>query len=123
MKTTLTVLLSGLLLCGCSQKQATSASPAIDLVETSKAVAWSDGYVIYIGKRHGASLEDIHVSHKYSNGATASIFAEKGTVSAGSVEDPKDVNSVKIILENARIVSGMTMSVTNELTLVLHKAL
>lgn len=89
MKNTLTVLLLGLLLCGCSQKQATSATPAIDLVEARKAVEWSNGYVLYVGKRSGASLEDIHVSYKDPKGRDVTILQKKARFRQVRSKTPK----------------------------------
>ena len=120
MKHTLTVLLSGLLLCGCSQKPATSARPAIDLVEASKNVAWSDGYVVSIGKRDGTALEAVVVSKTGSDGKKRTFTADIATLLSGSEGSPTDENFVRIILHNAQDNLDGTKNV-GEVTVTLHK--
>ena len=61
MKNTLAVLLSGLLLCGCSHKQAAGESRAIDLIVAGKDVAWGRGAVLHIAKRDGSSVEGVRL--------------------------------------------------------------
>ena len=102
MKTTLTVLLSGLLLCGCSQKQASSAGPAIDLVQAGKDIVWQGGTVLHVTKRDGTSVEGIQIVTTSSKGEKTTITADTGTVSPGSIEDAADQNSVKLTLHDAR---------------------
>lgn len=122
LKSPLTILLSCALLCSCSQKQASSSGSAIDLVKDQRAIEWSNGHVLYIGKRRGDSLQDIQISYQYPNGQTVRICATKGSVSAGSVQDGNDKNSVRIVLQDARIVRGAQFWTSNELTLVFQKA-
>ena len=125
MKTTLTILLSGLLLCGCSQKQATSARPAIDLVEAGQDIAWQGGYVLHVAKRDGTSLEGILITKTASDGEKTTITADTGTLSPGSVGNATDDNTVQIALQNAKSQiekqSGTNIMTAKILTLVLHK--
>ena len=108
MKTTLTILLSCLVLCGCSQKQATSSRPAIDLVEAGKDISWRDGYTLHVDKRDGASLEGIQISMETPEGQKVKITAETGTVL------PRNEEAVNMILTNATIQTG-TGSTTDTL--------
>jgi hypothetical protein len=104
MKNTLLILLSAFLFFGCSKKHPASAVPAIDLVEAGKDVAWSDGYMLRVARRDGASLEGIRILHKGQDGQVTTITADKGTVSGlGAVEAHGVLytNFVNIVLENA----------------------
>jgi len=97
MKNTLTVLLSGLLLCGCSKK------PAVDFVVAGKDIAWRDGSVLRVDKRDGTSLEGIHITHSDPNGDRSTLIADTGTISSGSIADVTDKKFVKIILHNVHV--------------------
>jgi hypothetical protein len=121
MKTTLTILLSGLLLCGCSQKQATSARPAIDLVEVGKDITWRGGIVLHVTKRDGASLEGIQIIGTAADGQKMTTTADTGTLTPGSVENAADDSAVRITLHNAKSVSAKSQATMPELMLVLHK--
>ena len=125
MKNTLTVLLSGLLLCGCSQKQASSARPAIDLVEAGKDIAWRDGSVLHITKRDGTSLEGIQIIKTTPDGQRTTLTADTGTLSPGSVENAADDGSVKITLKKATIEkhggAGNELITAKDMTLVFQK--
>jgi uncharacterized lipoprotein YajG len=101
MKNTLLILLSAFLLFGCSKK---NAVPAIDLVKAGKDVAWSDGYVLHVVRRDGASIEGIRIVHKGQDGQVTTTTADSGTVSSlGAVEKGGVLytNFVNIVLENA----------------------
>ncbi|HEX9047129.1 MAG TPA: hypothetical protein VF988_08880 [Verrucomicrobiae bacterium] len=105
MKITLSVLLSGLLLCGCSQnsqKQPSSSGPAIDLIQASNDTVWQDGAVLHVTKRDGSSVEGIRITHNKPDGDKVTITADTGTLSPGSTEGAADVNSVKLTLHNMR---------------------
>jgi uncharacterized protein YcfL len=79
MKDTFTILLSGLLLCGCSQKQASSA---IDRIQAGKDTTFGDSVVLHVAKRDGTSLEGVSISAKLPNGQTQTITADTATLSA-----------------------------------------
>lgn len=132
MKTILTILLSGLLLCGCSQKQTTSTDtpkdatpadtakqaptgPAIDLVQAGKDTTWRDGYVLHVTKRHGTSLEGVTISAKLPTGQTQTFSADTATLSA--VPNATDDSSVMVTLHNAKM-GGATVG---EYPIALHK--
>jgi major membrane immunogen (membrane-anchored lipoprotein) len=123
---TLTVLLSGLLLCGCSQKQATSASSAIDLVEAGKDITSFSNLVIHVTKRDGTSIEGIQIIQTgVTNFLKMTITADTGTLSSGSSKDATDKNFVKISLNNATIetitATGKQTATLPELTLETHR--
>jgi PBP1b-binding outer membrane lipoprotein LpoB len=130
MKNTLVILLSAFLLFGCSNKhaddgdrqpetrqslqqstqgprvqdQAPSAVPAIDLVKAGEDVAWSDGYVLHVARRDGASLGGIRITCKGKDGQVTTTTADKGTVSNSGAAESHGVlytNFVRITLENA----------------------
>ena len=126
MKNTFTVILSGLFLCGCSQKQATPASHTIDLVQAGTNELWklSDNrdIILSVTKRDGNSLEGVRLSHIAPDGHKSISTADTGTVASGSVENPTDENSVRIILHNARVANGkMTYFTSGDVTFLLHK--
>jgi hypothetical protein len=125
MKNTLIVLLSGLLLCGCSQKQASSAGSAIDLVQAGKDTVWQDGATLHIAKRDGASIEGIQIVKTSADGKKTTMTADTGTISSGSIEDTADANSVKLTLHDARgetlAPAGKKVMTMKELILVLKR--
>ena len=114
MKNTFVILLSAFLLFGCSNKEADhgdrqpqtpSAIPAIELVKAGQDVAWSDGYVLHVGSRDGASLGGIRITYKGPDGQVTTTTADKGTVSSSGAIEAHGVlytNFVRIVLENAR---------------------
>ena len=131
MKTTLTILLTGLLLCGCSQKETspagptTPAGPAIDLVQAGKDSVWQGGTLLHVSMRDGASVEGIRLISTSSGGQRTTITADTGTLSPGTIEDAADQDSVKLTLHDAH---GETLSATGrvvtsmkEMILVLKK--
>jgi hypothetical protein len=125
MKNTLIVLLSGLLLCSCSQKQASSAGPAIDLIQAGKDITAFSGSVIHITKRDGTSLEGIQIISTGADGQKTTTTADTGTLAPGSVEDATDANSVMLILHNAHgetiADTGKKLTDIKEMTLVLKR--
>ena len=98
MKNTLFIVLSGLLLCGCSHKQAASESRAIDLVVAGKDVAWGRGAVLHIAKRDGTSVEGVQLLLPRSDGQKGMITADTGTLAPGSDVDAADDSCVQITL-------------------------
>jgi len=96
MKTTCTILLSGLLLCGCSQKQ---SGPAIDLLQSGKDIPCPGGTVLRIAKRVGTSLEGVTFVAKLPNGQTQTIRADTATLSPAP--NATNGNSVIITLHSA----------------------
>ena len=108
MKNTLTALLSGFLLCGCSQKQASTVSAAIDLVQAGKDTTWRDGYILHVTKRDGTSLEGVTVSAKLPTGQTQTFSADTATVS------PVNDSSVIITLNDAKVPANTGGSVISK---------
>ena len=125
MKTTLTVILSGLLLCGCSTKQASSSGTALDLVQTGKDTVWQGGTILHVTKHDGASLEGIQIVSTSADGQKTTLTADTGTVSSGSIEDAADSNSVKLTLHDAHgetlAPTGKKLTDIKEMTLVLKR--
>jgi hypothetical protein len=115
MKYTLIILLSGLLLCGCSHKQAASAGRAIDLVVAGKDVAWGRGAVLHVTKRDGTSVEGVQLLLPRSDGQKGMITADTGTLAPGSDVSATDDSCVQITLHDAQGVDK------KEVTFVLHK--
>ncbi|MDR3413483.1 MAG: hypothetical protein P4L87_21430 [Formivibrio sp.] len=115
MKITLVVLLSGLLLYGCSNKQAASESRAIDLVVAGKDVTWGRGAVLHIAKRDGSSVEGVQLLLPRSDGQNGMITADTATLVPGSDLNASDDSCVQITLHNAQGVDK------KEVTFVLHK--
>ena len=126
MKNTLLILLSGLLLCGCSKMPATSAHPASDLIVAGSDIAWSDGYVLHVTKRDGTSLEGVRVVHTDASGQVTTITADKGTVELGATTTTTgdvvtSTNGVMILLQDAHWQNVATNQVFKELPLNLHQ--
>jgi hypothetical protein len=100
MKNTFIILLSGLLICGCSKKQAPSVSSAIDLIQAGKDIVRPDGTIIHVTKRVGASIEGIQISKSSSPTTKLTITADTGTLEQGF-----DRNTVRLIIYHAKIES------------------
>jgi hypothetical protein len=127
MKNTLTIILSGLYLCGCSQKQATPSSHAIDFVQAGTNEVWKQSdnreSILHVTRRDGNSLEGIQIIGTAPDGHKSISTADTGTVASGSVENPADENSVRIILHNSRVNNdGKTeYKIGGDVTFVFHK--
>jgi hypothetical protein len=105
----LSILLPSLMLWGCSQKPAILRVPANDfvamLIPTNVFIDDGGGLVLRVGNRDGVGLQNITVYQTALDGGKetvrTTILADTGTASPSS-----DRSSVKIILHNARSVSG-----------------
>lgn len=85
MRTTHILILSGLLLCGCSTQKA-EVKPAIHFVKAGEDTTWNQGgFILHVARRHGNSLEGIRLVMKSTNGDKVIWTADTGTVSAGSI--------------------------------------
>jgi hypothetical protein len=118
---TLPILLSIAVVCGCSQKHAISADvQAAALVPTGVFIQCRDGYVLFVEKRNGTALENITVYKSKTNGGKATITT---TIKAanGSVSPSLEDRSMTIGLEDARTVSGTNIATNSRLTLVLFQ--
>jgi hypothetical protein len=123
MKTTSIIILSGLLLCGCSQKQASSAGPAIDRVKVGDT-SWSDGgatvYTLHVTKRDGTSLEGVAISAKLPTGQTQTVSADTAMLSA--VPNAADDKSVMVTLHKAKIqVDSQSSDLGGDYPMSLHE--
>ena len=121
MKATLIVLFSGLLLCGCSQKQATPTRPAIDFVEAGKDSTWDGGRVLQVAKRDGRSLQGIRFVQKRLDGVENTVTADTGKISSGSVQNPADNNCVTIILYKGHVQSVKESATFEEMSITLQR--
>ena len=106
LKTTSIIVLSGLLLCGCSQKQASSAGPAIDRVQAGDT-SWPDGpyvYHLHVTKREGTSLFGVSISVQLPTGQTQVTSGDTATLSA--VPNASDDKSLLIMFHDVKIQVG-----------------
>lgn len=119
MKITVTVLLSSLLLCGCSERHPTSADLAKLLVPTGRFIKFRDGDVLYVEKLNGSALQNIIIYRTTSDGGKATlkttIHSDSGTVSPSLGE-----GSLRLTLQDARSVTGLNTTTNKELVVVLH---
>jgi hypothetical protein len=82
MKNMLTIILvSGLLLCGCSSKHNASAGSDVDSIQPGKDISCWDGSTLRITKRVGTSVEGATITVKPPNGLTQTFSAETATLS------------------------------------------
>ena len=121
MKTTLTILISGLLLCSCAHRQAASAHRAIDSIQAGKDVVWNNGLVLHVAKRDGDSVEGIRIVSKTSDGREWTTTADTGTLLPGSVENPADAHSVRLTLQHVQRHSATTSASLDAAMFVLSK--
>jgi len=116
MKHTLNIILSGLLLCGCSQRQATPTKqaapsyPALNKIEDGKDSIWGS-WVLHVAKRDGASLEGIQISETLPDGQKETITADAGTVQPVVSAWVTNDSAVTIYLRNAKIQIGTKVSI------------
>jgi len=102
LRNTLTIILSGLLLCGCSRKSGSSLGEAANLVQSGTDTRWRDGDVLHVTRRNDASLKGVTLSVKLPTGQTQTITAETATLSL----EPQTPGQVLIFLHNARMQIG-----------------
>lgn len=113
MKLACTILVSGLLLCSCSQG-------VIDLVQAGKDTEWPSGYVVHIEKRQGKSLEGICIRLTSADGETRTFTAHSGTVASGWHGNKADKQCVTITLYNP-VIQSAAATITNRVAyVVLH---
>ena len=130
MKNTLIILLLGLFLCGCSQKQ---TIPAIDLVQTGPDATWNfddnvwnkhGPCVLHIEQRDGSSLKGIRLVLKIPDGwggQETTLTADTGSLLPGSVENHADKNCVRVTLNTPTSQSANSRQHLPTVTYVLHK--
>lgn len=123
MKSICIIVLWGLLLCGCSQKQASSSGRAIDRVQVGDT-SWPGGqgvYTLHVTKRDGTSVFGVSISAKLPTGETQTVSADTATLSAAP--NAKDDRSVMITFHNAKIQTGSKIIVLDQgpYRVVLHE--
>ena len=101
MKTTFTILLSGLLLCGCSQKQATSTLPANDFVQAGRDITLNRGScVLHVAKRDGNSLTGIRYVLGPGTSSEEVMTADTGTLTPLAQSKDGHVFMVQLVLHS-----------------------
>lgn len=115
------IVLSVLVLCGCSKHH---EIPARNLVVPGKDIVWhgseNENTVMRIAKREGDALEGIHIIYRgHPDGPPATITADKGTIlpdlSPVTSHGVTYTNMVKIVLQNARFQTDKEDTVSEEL--------
>jgi hypothetical protein len=121
-KTILTILLPGLLLCGCLMRQTSSNPPAIDRIQAGNDSAWNGGsFVLSVAKRNGRSLEGIQITQTAANGLKTITTADTGTVSPGSSRNATDKTCVRITLHNAKCQNAGGQTTAEEMVIALRE--
>jgi hypothetical protein len=121
MKKMISILISGLLLCGCSHKWAKSDTPAIDLVQPGKDISWGSGVVLHVERRTANSVEGVRLTSTARDGQKTTVTSSGGTLLPGSVENPADGGFVRLTLQNAQIQSATQSLTAGEYMTVLGK--
>lgn len=107
---------------GCSKQPSILSRPAIDLVQSGKETAWNNGITLNVAKRAENSLEGIRL---VDQNAKTLLVSATGSISSGSIDNPKHYNCITITLTNARsmtIDQGQGLGATAGLTtLVLRR--
>ncbi len=106
MKNIFLILLSSLVLCGCSKEPTVSPGPAIDRIQAGKVSLWSSGYSLYVEKRDGTNVEDVWISGTLSNGVKQTVTAETATISPRVIAGVTNDRSVILYLHNMEIQAG-----------------
>ena len=115
------ILLLGAICCGCSEKQATTALPAADLIVAGKDIHWHDGIVLHVTKRDGDSIEGIRLV----TSTETTITADKGMIKRGpdrlmNGHDLLSTNCVTLIFEDVQVHSGVTNIPLPEMKVLLY---
>jgi len=124
MKNIFTILLSGLLLCGCSKR-------ASDLVVAGKDIKWTDNYayasltnVMHIAKRNGPSIEGVRVVITDQTGAITTITSDTGRLDTNFVSavsgGTEYTNVVRVILQDAQLQNATTNQTFNNYSFFFH---
>jgi hypothetical protein len=116
MKTLLAIILSSLLLCGCSPRQAARAHRASDFVEAGKDVTWLGGDVLRVTNREGSSIRGIRLVTKAPDGLETTVTAATGTVSDGPYP-----HTVKVTLFNGTSQGVKSRTSFEEMTVILAR--
>jgi len=93
MKVPTPLLLSGLLICGCSRNNPVT-HPKVELIEPGKDITSFKGYTLHVDKREGNSIEGVQIVKFSPDGNDLFLSASNATIVATS--DPKTVHLVLI---------------------------
>jgi hypothetical protein len=97
MKNTLTIILSGLLICGCSQKQATSPN---DFIQAGRDTKCNSGLcVLHVTKRDGDLVSGIRCVIDPGKKTESVLTADTGTITPLGTNDGH-VILVKLVLHS-----------------------
>jgi len=122
MKIALTLLIAALMWCGCSNPPvASSSGRAIDLIQPGKAITWSNGTTVQVGKREGNTVEDIRVVGQAADGRETTLTARTGTLQSGSIENPEDRHCVRLSIPEAQGLHAGSRFVAHNILLTLTR--
>jgi len=110
MKTFIATFLIGLCLFGCSRGHDSRSQSPLDRVQPGRDVSFGH-YVLHVEKREGSSLEGVRIVSTEPDGLTATITADKGTLSQGA-----DRSSITVVLRDAHTEKSKQKAVIDELT-------
>lgn len=109
-KTQIATVLVVLCLCGCSRGHDTRSQSPLDRVQPGRDVSFGH-YVVHVEKRKGSSLEGIRIVSTEPDGLTATVTANKGTLSQGA-----ERSFITIVLHDAHTERSKQKAVIDELT-------
>lgn len=116
MKSVFSIILSVLLLCGCSQKHTAVVDQSVDIV-AGKDIVVRD-YVVSVSRRDGNSIEGVRIVQREPDGKETTITADTGTLTQGRKENvearPTDAKTKDRLLV-AVIHNSVTMTLSNAL--------
>jgi hypothetical protein len=116
MKTTFIIVLSGLLLCGCSQKQASSTVSATDSIRTGTDITFNGGsFILYVTKRDSNSLAGIRCVSNPGMKSESHFTADTGEIV------PSGANSHWVVLAMHNTKDEKTGQTNGNLTIALKK--
>ncbi len=110
MKSTLTTLLLSLSLLGCSEKHTALTGSAIDRIQPGKDISFGS-YVLHVEKREGASVQGVRITSREPDGQTATVTAERGTLSQAA-----DRSFITVVLSDAQMEKGKQKASAGEVT-------
>jgi hypothetical protein len=110
MKTLIATVLVVLCLCGCSPGNDTRSQSPLDRVQPGRDGSFGN-YIVHVEKREGSSLEGIRILSTEPDGLTATVTANKGTLSQGV-----DRSFITIVLHDAHKEKSKQKAVIDELT-------
>jgi hypothetical protein len=128
MKNTFTIILSGLLFCACSQKQATpsNSTSAIDLIQSGTDTTWPGGVTVHVTKRDGQTLQGVQINSTIPpDGRKITYTADSATVLPGNDKGADPEHFIKIVIHGAKAegvtATGEKVSSVEDVTMILKK--